>query len=122
MLQVVIAVLPAEPIQVVAGLTFGFWIGTLACLVGVVVSNTVIYALYKVYGDKMRSYFNHKLDIDFDSSSTSYKVTLVIFILYFLPAIPYGMICFLAATLGMKYWRFIITTTLYGKRALFKVV
>lgn len=112
MLQVVIAVLPAEPIQVVAGLTFGFWIGTLACLVGVVVGNTVIYALYKVYGDKLRSYFNKNLDIDFDSASTTYKVALVIFILYFLPAIPYGMICFLAATLGMKYPKFIIITTL----------
>ena len=112
MLQVVIAVLPAEPVQVVAGLTFGFWIGTLACLVGVVVGNTVIYALYKVYGDKLRSYFNKNLDIDFDSASTTYKVSLVIFILYFLPAIPYGMICFLAATLGMKYHKFIIVTTL----------
>lgn len=112
MLQVVIAVLPAEPVQVVAGLTFGFWIGTLACLVGVAVGNTVIYALYKVYGDKLRSYFNKNLDIDFDSASTTYKVSLVIFILYFLPAIPYGMICFLAATLGMKYHKFIIVTTL----------
>ena len=112
MLQVVIAVLPAEPVQVVAGLTFGFWIGTLACLVGVMVGNTVIYVLYKIYGDKLRSYFNHNLDIDFSSASTAYKVSIVIFILYFLPAIPYGMICFLAATLGMKYWRFIIITTL----------
>lgn len=112
MLQVVIAVLPAEPVQVVAGLTFGFWIGTLACLVGVMVGNTVIYVLYKIYGDKLRSYFNHNLDIDFSSASTAYKVSLVIFILYFLPAIPYGMICFIAATLGMKYWRFIIITTL----------
>ena len=112
MLQVVIAVLPAEPIQVVAGLTFGFWIGTLACLVGVVVGNTVIYVLYKIFGDRLLTYFNHKLDIDFSSASTTYKVALVIFILYFLPAIPYGMICFLAATLGMKYYRYIIITTL----------
>ena len=112
MLQVVIAVLPAEPVQVVAGLTFGFWIGTLACLVGVVVGNTVIYVLYKIYGDKLRSYFNKNLDIDFNSASTAYKVSLVIFILYFLPAIPYGMICFLAATLGMKYHKYIIITTL----------
>lgn len=112
MLQVVIAVLPAEPIQVVAGLTFGFWIGTLACLVGVAVGNTVIYVLYKIFGDRLLTYFNHKLDIDFGSASTTYKVALVIFILYFLPAIPYGMICFLAATLGMKYYRYIIITTL----------
>ena len=112
MLQVIVAVLPAEPVQVIAGLTFGFWIGVLACTVGVILGNTIIYVLYKIYGDRMRSYFDHKLDIDLSSAGASYKTALVIFILYFLPAIPYGMICFLAATLGMKYHRYIIITTL----------
>ncbi len=112
MLQVVLAVLPAEPVQVIAGLTFGFWIGILACTVGVILGNTVIYLLYKIYGDKMREYFDSKLDIDFENAGRSYKIAIVIFILYFLPAIPYGMICFLAATMGMKYHRYILITTL----------
>lgn len=112
MLQVIIAVLPAEPVQVVAGLTFGFWIGVLICIIGVFVGNTVIYVLYKIYGDKLQDFFSHKLALDFDNTKTSSKVTLVIFILYFLPAIPYGAICFLAATLGMKYPRYITVTVL----------
>lgn len=112
MLQVVVAVLPAEPVQVVAGLTFGLWRGVLACTVGVIVGNTIIYVLYKIYGDKLRDYFNSKIDIDFSHGSAMRAITVVIFIMYFLPAIPYGMICFIAATLGMKYPRFIITTTL----------
>lgn len=112
MLQLVIAVFPAEPVQVVAGLTFGLWRGVLACTVGVIVGNTIVYVLYKIYGDKLREYFNSKIDIDFSHGSAMRAITVVIFIMYFLPAIPYGMICFLAATLGMKYPRFIITTTL----------
>lgn len=111
-LQIIIAVLPAEPVQVVAGLTFGFFIGTLACIAGVIIGNSVIYLLYKLYGDRMRAYFDNKLDIDFSKAKTGYKITIVIFVLYFLPAIPYGMICFLAATLGMKYHKYIIVTTL----------
>ena len=83
MLQVVLAVLPAEPVQVIAGLTFGFWIGILACTVGVILGNTVIYLLYKIYGDKMREYFDSKLDIDFENAGRSYKIAIVIFILYF---------------------------------------
>lgn len=112
MLQVVIAVLPAEPVQVIAGLTFGLWGGILACTVGVILGNTVIYLLYKIYGDKLRDYFNAKIEIDFTQGSAMRAITVVIFIMYFLPAIPYGMICFIAATLGMKYPRFILTTTL----------
>ncbi len=112
MLQVVVAFLPAEPVQIVAGLVYEFWIGTLICMIGVILGNTVIYVLYKIYGDRLREYFDSKLELDFAHAGASGKVTLVIFILYFLPAIPYGMICFLAATMGMKYPRFITVTTL----------
>ncbi|MBP3591501.1 MAG: VTT domain-containing protein [Clostridia bacterium] len=112
MLQVVIAILPAEPVQVLAGLTYGLWIGVLSCTVGVIAGNTVIFILYKIYGDRMRDYFDKKLEIDLSRVGNSRMMTAAIFILYFLPAIPYGMICFLAATSGMKYPRYIITTTL----------
>lgn len=111
-LQIIIAVLPAEPVQVVAGLTFGFFVGTLACIVGVIIGNSVIFLLYKIYGDKLREYFDSKIDLDFTATKAGYKAIIVIFILYFLPAIPYGMICFIAATLGIKYPKYILVTTL----------
>ena len=112
MLQVILMVLPAEPVQVLGGLTFGFNIGFLLCIFGVIAGNTLIYLLYKFLGERMRNYFDKNLAIDLDSAGRSGRLTLAIFILYFLPAIPYGMIAFIAATAGMKYWRFIIVTTL----------
>ncbi|MBQ7333509.1 MAG: VTT domain-containing protein, partial [Clostridia bacterium] len=112
MLQVVLTFLPAEPVQVIAGLAFGFPVGLLLCTIGVVVGNTIIYILYHVFGDKLNQYFDRKLHFDFEKLGKSGRITLTIFILYFLPAIPYGMICFFAATMRMKYPRFIIVTTL----------
>ena len=112
MLQIVLTFLPAEPVQVIAGVTFGFLRGLAACMVGVILGNTVIYILYKVYGARMNVYFDKHLDVDMERVSRSGSVALVVFILYFLPAIPYGMICFLAASMRMKYPRFIMVTTL----------
>lgn len=112
MLQVVIAVLPAEPVQVIAGISFGFPIGLLLCTIGVLIGNTVIFVLYKIYGNALREYFVKNIHIDFDKMAKSKRVTLIIFILYFLPAIPYGMICFFAASFGMKYPRYILVTVL----------
>lgn len=112
MLQVVIAFLPAEPVQVLAGLTFGFPVGLLCCTVGVVLGSSVVFLLYKIFGDNLRKYFDKRLDIDMESAGKTGKVAAVIFLLYFLPAIPYGMICFLAATMRMRYPRFIAITTL----------
>ena len=113
MIQVVVTVMPAEPVQVLAGITFGFPLGLLLCTIGVALGNTAVYLLYKSYGDSIREYFVKNLHFDFERAAKSKRVTFIIFILYFLPAIPYGMICFFSSSIGMKYPRY-ITVTLLG--------
>ena len=112
MLQVVLTFLPAEPIQVISGIAFGFNTGLLLCTLGVIIGNTLIFCMYKAFGDKLSDYFDKNLNINFAKLGRSCKATLFVFILYFLPAIPYGMICFLAATLRMKFPRYIVVTVL----------
>lgn len=112
MLQVVLTFLPAEPTQVIAGISFGLWRGALICLAGVIVGNTVIYILYRIYGAKLSEYFQKNIEVDFDVLQSSKRITFIIFILYFLPAIPYGLICFFYASIGAKYPKYIIVTTL----------
>lgn len=112
MLQVVLTFLPAEPVQVMSGVAFGLWKGGLICLTGVFVGNIVIFILYKIYGDKLNDYFHKNAEFDFDAARNSPKVALVVFILYFLPAIPYGLICFFTASLNTKFPKYIVLTTL----------
>ena len=112
MLQVVCTFLPAEPVQVLAGFTFGFPVGLLLCVIGVLLGNTLIYMLQSIFGDRLRGFFIKKLNLDLEKIARSSKAVLIIFILYFLPAIPYGMICFLAASLGMSCRRYITITAL----------
>ncbi len=112
MLQVVLTFLPAEPVQVLAGIAYGFLRGGLICLLGVFVGNTVIYILYKNYGQRLTAWFKSNVEFDFDLASKSLKVGAVILILYFLPAIPYGLICFFAASLNFKYPKYILLTVL----------
>ena len=112
MLQVICTFLPAEPVQVMAGLAFGFPVGVACCFVGVFVGNTLIYLLQRTYGDELRLFVSKKLDIDLEKLSRSSRCALIIFILYFLPAIPYGMICFFASSIGIRYRRYIVVTLL----------
>lgn len=118
-LQVVFTFLPAEPAQVVSGITFGFWWGSLICFSGVVLGNTIIYVLYKIYGDRVTKYLKTKAEFDFDVARKSKRVALIIFILYFLPAIPYGIICLFAATLDIKYPKYILLTAMGSLPSIF---
>lgn len=112
MLQVVFTFLPAEPVQVMSGISFGFWKGSAVCFLGIIVGNTVIYILYKIYGEKLTEFFENNAEFDFQAAKNSPKIAIIVFILYFLPAIPYGLICFFSASLDMKYPKYIFLTGL----------
>ena len=112
MLQVLLTFLPAEPAQVLAGISFGFLRGVGICLAGVFVGNSIIFLLYRIYGDKLEEYFTKNAEFDFETVRSSPMIAFAVFILYFLPAIPYGLICFLTASTGSRYWKYILLTTI----------
>lgn len=110
MLQVILTFVPAEPLHVIAGISFGLWKGMAVCLAGIMVGNTIIFILYKLFGTKLTDYFATNVEFDFNAVKSSNKLALIVIILYCLPAIPYGIICFFAATMGMKYPKYILIT------------
>lgn len=112
MLQVICVFLPAEPVQVLAGLTFGFPIGLLCCCIGILIGNTAVFLLHKTFGNRLHKFFVRKLHLDLEKIARSSKCVPIIFVLYFLPVIPYGMICFFAASTNMSYRRYITVTML----------
>ena len=71
MLQIVMTFLPAEPVQVLAGVTFGFPIGLACCMVGVFLGNSLIFALYKAFGNKIGEYFVNNLHFDLQKAAVS---------------------------------------------------
>jgi len=110
--QVILLFIPAEPIQVLAGLSYGFGWGVVLCMAGVLVANTLIYVLYKIYGERLDHFFTKRIHIDFESARHHGRVATIVFLLYFLPAIPYGMICLFASAMRMRYPRYILVTSI----------
>jgi uncharacterized membrane protein YdjX (TVP38/TMEM64 family) len=110
MIQVVFTFVPAEPLHVVAGISFGLLRGVLVCLIGILIGNTIIYILNKIFGAKLKDFFTANIEFDFDRAKKSKKIALIVIILYCLPAIPYGIICFFAASMNMKYSKYILIT------------
>lgn len=110
MVQVVFTFIPAEPLHVISGMSFGLWKGMLVCLIGIMLGNTIIFLLNKFLGTKLKDFFSANIDVDLDKAKSSTKLALIVIILYCLPAIPYGIICFFAASMGMKYPKYILIT------------
>ena len=110
MLQVIFTFIPAEPLHVISGVSFGLIKGGIVCLIGIMIGNTIIYLLTKIFGQKLKNYFTADSDFDFNLAKNSNKIALIVILLYVLPAIPYGIICFFAASMDMKYFKYILIT------------
>ena len=119
MIQVVFTFIPAEPLHVVSGIGFGLWRGIAVCFVGILLGNTIIYLLNKIYGQKLKDFFASNINFDFNAARASSQITLLVIILYCLPAIPYGIICFFAASMNLKYPKYILITGLGSIPSLF---
>ena len=67
-LQVVVAFIPGEPIELAAGYAFGFWEGTILTLIGFLVGNMIVFVLVRKFGIKMvEVFFHEKESIGFPS-------------------------------------------------------
>ena len=84
-LQIVVAVLPGEPVELMAGLLYGTWGGLAVCLAGVALSTLIVYYCVRAAGAKA-------LD---QSALKKYRflrdeahVKLFLFVLFFIPGTP----------------------------------
>ena len=52
-LQIVIAVIPGEPLEIAAGLVFGPVVGTILCFIGILLGSIVTFMLTRIFGMKL---------------------------------------------------------------------
>ena len=112
MVQVMCPFLPSQPIMVLAGIAYGFPVGFLCCFVGFFLGSTAIFLLFKRYGNGLRRFFMKDVDLDLDCLAHSGRISLIIGLLFLIPALPYAMICFFAASIGFSLRRYTLVNTL----------
>lgn len=109
-LQMLVVVIPAEPIQVVAYVTYGYWFFVL-CDLGVVIGATIIYLLVKLFKfDGGAVFSKNSQQIERIAKKKAGKnISTLMFILFLMPIIPFGAICYFGASRKISYTRYILT-------------
>ena len=51
-LQIVVAIIPGEPIELFAGYAYGFWLGTLLCEAGILIGGALVFGFVRRFGRK----------------------------------------------------------------------
>ena len=113
--QVVLAILPGEPIEILAGICFGQIWGTIFLIVSVFIVTCLIYFLVKKFGRDFIYEFFPKEKVNKLENSKLFKdekkIELVMIILFLIPGTPKDLLVYIGALLPMKSSRFIAIST-----------
>lgn len=107
--QVILAFIPGEPIEIAAGALYGTVGGTLLCLAGISIGTFIIFLLVKSLGKGfvakvIGSDKYAKLKFLKDPA----KRDILIFLLMFIPGTPKDVLTYFSPLAGIGMWRFIL--------------
>ena len=128
LLQIFVAFIPGEPVELLLGYLWGPWLGMLTCLIGIFIGTLTIFLLVRRLG--MR--FVRKIVGTDDLTKYKFlqnknKVELTVFVLFFIPGTPKDALTYIAPIAPISpikylliatFARFpsIITSTILGDR------
>ena len=112
-LQIVVAFIPGEVVQLAAGLMYGPVWGSIIILVGCVISSTVIYKLVHALGAPFVQGMVSTEHLEkFRAFEKSGKLDIVVFILFLIPGMPKDVFTYIVPLTDMPYKKFITLTTI----------
>lgn len=111
-LQMIISVIPGEPLEIAAGYAFGAVEGTLICTVGNFLGAAAIFALVRTFGIRLLElFYSREKILSLKFLQNTKRVDLIVFLIYFLPGTPKDLISYFVGLTKMKWstWLFIAT-------------
>ena len=112
-IQVIICVIPGQPIQFAASYMFGTFGGYLVSIVGAVIGAFAAYYIAKFLGaDAVKLIFGEDKVDNYRSKINSGKGLLIVLLLYLIPGLPKDLIGYVAGISDMRVLPFIIVSSI----------
>ena len=112
LLQILIGIIPGEPLEIGAGYAFGVWEGFLLCEIGILIGSALIWCFSHYLGIKAGEAFypREKLN-ELKFLRDSQKLNITTFILFFIPGTPKDMLTYVLGRTPMKLSTCLFITT-----------
>ncbi len=113
LLQIIVAFIPGEVVQVAAGMLYGPVFGSIVILFGCVISSALIYELvHRLGAPFVRSMVDEKHLVKFYEFERSGKLNVIVFILFVIPGMPKDVFTYLVPLTNMRMRTFLLITTI----------
>ena len=107
-LQVVVAMIPGEPVEIFAGLMYGPLWGTLSCMLGIFLGSMIVYLLVRRLGMPIVSIFmDPKKFQNLRFLQNKKRFERISFLLFFIPGTPKDLLTWAAGFINIRPLRFL---------------
>lgn len=113
LLQVLVAAIPGEVVQIAGGYIYGTWLGTLYSITGIVAGSVLVFFIARLLGFplvKMLVSPEHLKKFDFIINDE--KSEAAMFLLFLIPGIPKDILTYIAGITPVKPLRFLVIITI----------
>ncbi|HIS02957.1 MAG TPA: TVP38/TMEM64 family protein [Candidatus Pullichristensenella avicola] len=109
--QLIIALIPGEPLEMGAGYAFGAVEGTILCIVGCVVGSALVFLFVRRFGVKLVEVFFPRERIrSLRFLQDSRRLNLLTFIVFFIPGTPKDLLSYFIGLTDMKLGTWLLIT------------
>lgn len=108
-MQIVVAFIPGEVVQMAAGMMYGPWLGAAVILLGCVISSAFVFVVvHRLGAPFVQDMVPTKYLDKFRAFEESGKLSIVVFILFLIPAMPKDTFTYLVPLTNMRMRDFLI--------------
>lgn len=115
LLQIVVPILPGEPIEFIAGMCYGTFGGMIVIFIGAFLSSCIIFFCVRKFGrDFIETFFKKESIEKLENSkllSNPQTLEMIFFILFLIPGTPKDLFVYIAGLLPIRTSRFLLIST-----------
>ena len=113
LVQVILSIIPGEPVEVLFGFIYGPWLGALLCLIGLLLGSFCVFCVVRALGNNFMSKTeNNEKYRSLGFLKEPRKRDTLIFLLFFLPGTPKDTLTYFAPFTKIELWKFLLISTL----------
>ena len=111
-LQVVVAFIPGEFVELVSGAMFGPIVGLIICLIGLNLGTLIIYGLVKLFGRPFVNENTKDKKFKFEFLNDPNRSLIIMFFIFLMPGIPKDILIYPVPLTNVKMWKFMIVSSI----------
>ena len=111
-LQIFVAVIPGEPLELAAGYAFGAWLGMGLCLAGAALGSIVVFLLVRSLGVRaVEAFFPREKIMELSFLKDVRRRDVLIFTLFCIPGSPKDLLTYVSGLTNISLARWLLLTT-----------